>query len=54
MIPHHSGAILMCREARIQDVELIKLCEEIASAQRKEIEQMNAIQARLELRAQNS
>ena len=54
MIPHHSGAILMCREARIQDVELIKLCEEIANAQRKEIEQMNAIRARLELRAQNS
>lgn len=54
MIPHHSGAILMCREARIQDVELTKLCEEIASAQRREIEQMNAIRARLELRAQNS
>lgn len=48
MILHHSGAILMCREARIQDVELIKLCEEITSAQRREIEQMNAIRARLE------
>ena len=53
MIPHHSGAILMCREARIQDVELTKLCEEIKSAQRKEIEQMNAIRARLESEAQN-
>jgi uncharacterized protein (DUF305 family) len=48
MIPHHSGAILMCREAPIQDAELTKLCEEIAIAQRREIEQMNAIRARLE------
>nr|WP_137917514.1 DUF305 domain-containing protein [Hydrogenophaga sp. 2FB] len=54
MIPHHSGAILMCREARLRDVELTKLCEEIASAQRREIEQMNAIRARLESRARNS
>ncbi|WP_363318062.1 DUF305 domain-containing protein [Hydrogenophaga sp.] len=54
MIPHHSGAILMCREARLTDLELIKLCEEIAGAQRREIEQMNAIRARLESRARNS
>lgn len=48
MIPHHSGAILMCREARIQDAELVQLCNEIKDAQRREIEQMNAIRARLE------
>lgn len=47
MIPHHSGAILMCREATLKDAELIKLCEQISSGQRREIEQMNAIQARL-------
>ena len=29
MIPHHSGAILMCREADLRDAELLTLCEEI-------------------------
>lgn len=47
MIPHHSGAILMCREARLADPELMKLCEEIVKAQRAEIRQMEAIAARL-------
>lgn len=47
MIPHHSGAILMCREAGLTDSELISLCEEIEAAQRREIEQMEAIGARL-------
>jgi uncharacterized protein (DUF305 family) len=47
MIPHHSGAILMCREAPLTDPELLELCRQIAQAQRKEIEQMQAIQARL-------
>ncbi|MBR7203182.1 DUF305 domain-containing protein [Pseudomonas aeruginosa] len=47
MVPHHSGAILMCREANLSDAELVKLCEEIAVAQRREIEQMDAIRARL-------
>ena len=54
MIPHHSGAILMCREAGVRDAELIKLCDEITSSQRREIEQMNAIRARLETRTGNS
>jgi uncharacterized protein (DUF305 family) len=49
MIPHHSGAILMCREADLTDQELMRLCEEIIRAQRAEIEQMNAIRARLDL-----
>lgn len=47
MIPHHSGAILMCREASLTDQELIALCGEIARAQREEIEQMERIAARL-------
>lgn len=46
MIPHHSGAILMCREARLTE-ELVKLCGEIVKAQRAEIGQMEAIAARL-------
>jgi uncharacterized protein (DUF305 family) len=48
MIPHHSGAILMCREASVRDQELVKLCDEIEQAQRREIEQMEGIRARLE------
>jgi uncharacterized protein (DUF305 family) len=47
MVPHHSGAILMCREANLKDPELVKLCDRISSSQRSEIEQMNAIRARL-------
>lgn len=48
MIPHHSGAILMCREAELRDAELLNLCKEIAEAQRREIDQMEAIEARLD------
>ncbi|OZI67303.1 DUF305 domain-containing protein [Bordetella genomosp. 11] len=47
MIPHHSGAILMCREAKLSDPELVALCQSISSGQRQEIEQMNRIAARL-------
>lgn len=47
MIPHHSGAILMCREADLSDPELKALCEAIITAQRQEIDQMNRIGARL-------
>jgi uncharacterized protein (DUF305 family) len=47
MIPHHSGAILMCREASITDVELRKLCSEIIESQQREIDQMQEILARL-------
>ncbi|MBI5278118.1 MAG: DUF305 domain-containing protein [Burkholderiales bacterium] len=54
MIPHHSGAVLMCREAPIQDAELARLCERIATSQRQEIEQMNAIRARLDAGRRNS
>lgn len=48
MIPHHSGAILMCREANLGDAELVALCSEIMAAQRSEIEQMESIRNRLD------
>lgn len=47
MIPHHSGAILMCREAALRDPELVALCGDIIAAQRSEIEQMERIGLRL-------
>ena len=47
MIPHHSGAVLMCREADIEDAELVRLCGEIIEAQRREIQQMEEIGQRL-------
>jgi len=47
MIPHHSGAILMCREATLSDPELVKLCQNISQSQRDEINQMEAIAVRL-------
>ena len=40
MIPHHSGAILMCQEASITDPEIQALCREIVDSQRREIAQM--------------
>ncbi|WP_434711236.1 DUF305 domain-containing protein [Rhizobium sp. YTUHZ045] len=48
MVPHHSGAILMCREAVLNDPELVALCANISRGQRAEIEQMNAIRTRLD------
>ncbi|WP_222434191.1 DUF305 domain-containing protein [Comamonas flocculans] len=48
MVPHHSGAILMCRKAALQDAELIALCRQIEAGQRAEIEQMQDILTRLE------
>jgi uncharacterized protein (DUF305 family) len=46
MIPHHSGAILMCEQARLSDPEIIALCRDIVLGQSKEIAQMKAILAR--------
>lgn len=46
IIPHHSGAILMCREARLSDPQVIRLCESIKHSQRQKIDQMKAIFAR--------
>jgi uncharacterized protein (DUF305 family) len=46
MIPHHSGAILMCRKASLSDPEIVTLCQTIIKSQREEIDQMKAILAR--------
>lgn len=48
MIPHHSGAILMCKNANIDDVEIKELCQKIISSQQKEIDQMKQILERIE------
>lgn len=42
MIPHHSGAILMCGKASIRDRELQELCKSIIASQEAEIRQMKA------------
>jgi hypothetical protein len=47
MIPHHAGAILMCREAPITDAELKRLCTSIISSQQSEIDTMKRILERL-------
>jgi len=47
MIPHHSGAILMCNKATLVDGELKKLCATIVKGQQQEIDEMNAILIRL-------
>lgn len=47
MIPHHAGAILMCREAPVQDGEITKLCKEIIASQQEEIDRMKAILGRI-------
>lgn len=47
MIPHHSGAILMCSQAAITDPEIKKLCEDIVVGQKREVEQMKAILNRM-------
>jgi len=43
MIPHHSGAILMCRNPNLQDPEILQLCSQIKESQQREIDQMNRI-----------
>lgn len=42
MIPHHSGAILMCEKAAIRDPEIRALCKTIVAGQADEIRQMKA------------
>lgn len=46
MIPHHSGAILMCEQAALSDPEIIELCRQIVDSQQREIAQMEAMLAR--------
>ena len=48
MIPHHSGAILMCQESAITDPEIKQLCSEIIRSQEQEIQQMKDILNRME------
>lgn len=50
MIPHHSRAILVCQESDITDPEIVELCRAIVETQREEIEQMQEILQRYQLR----
>lgn len=47
MIPHHSGAILMCEKASIQDPEIKEICGTIIQGQQEEIDQMQSILKRI-------
>jgi uncharacterized protein (DUF305 family) len=47
MIPHHSGAVLMCGKLHAKDPEIVALCGEIIKSQRREIDQMKVILNRL-------
>jgi hypothetical protein len=43
MIPHHSGAILMCEQASLQDPEIKSLCANIVVSQKQEIDKMKQL-----------
>jgi uncharacterized protein (DUF305 family) len=43
MIPHHSGALLMCGEADIKTPQIVTLCKGIMESQQREIELMETI-----------
>jgi uncharacterized protein (DUF305 family) len=45
MIPHHSGAVLMCDEASLRDARVQKFCRGIIAGQRAEIAEMKALLA---------
>ena len=50
MIPHHSGALTMCRRASLRDAQVRDLCFKpngIVDSQTREIEEMEHILARL-------
>lgn len=47
MIPHHSSAILVSKEANLKDPEVRKLAEQIIQSQVKEIAEMNALLEKL-------
>ena len=46
MIPHHSGAVLMCEKATITDPQIKQLCSGIIAGQKAEIAQIKALLAR--------
>jgi uncharacterized protein (DUF305 family) len=48
MIPHHAGAILMCEQAPVQDLQIKELCRAIISSQQSEIRQMKTRLTELE------
>lgn len=48
MIPHHSSAILVSKNANLKDPEVIKLSEGIIALQKKEIADMKAVLTRME------
>lgn len=48
MIPHHSGAILMCEKAKLTDPEIISFCDEIVKTQENEISVMRDMLKKLE------
>ena len=48
MIPHHSIAIMVSKNAHLKDPEVKKLAQSIIDAQEKEIAQMKAILARMD------
>jgi len=43
MIPHHSGAILMCEEGSLSDPQIKRLCDGIIASQKAEIAEMKAL-----------
>jgi len=42
MIPHHAGALLMCKNSSLVDPEIKKLCKNISTSQQSEINFMKA------------
>lgn len=47
MIPHHSSAIMVSKNANLKDPEVIKLSEGIIASQEREIAEMKAILTRM-------
>jgi hypothetical protein len=43
MIPHHSGAILVCTRASLVDADVRRLCAGIIESQQREIREMKAL-----------
>lgn len=48
MIPHHSSAIIVSKNANLKDPEVIKLSEGIIKSQEREIAEMKAILERMD------
>lgn len=48
MIPHHAAAVLMCKQAPLQNTEISELCKGIVSNQQAEIDQMKVLLTKLE------